>query len=175
MRLKLQCNQSHFAEKDTHEDTAQLFATTAIMQEPKDNGQFEETIHQVLQSADNLASAAELRQQAATAWKAFQQADLDHSGTISVTEVQALADYMGLPISADDDTALLILDTDQSGCVEPAEFVRWYASSSSDKPPVSMNDFCQVASTSVCESQYRETTRNHSGASVFGVAQAIIS
>ena len=88
--------------------------------------EFDEIVRAILRSPDNLASPAELRQQVAVAWRAFQGADKDQSNTISVDEVQELANRLGLPISEDAETAMLELDTDLSGVIEPVEFMRWY-------------------------------------------------
>lgn len=90
--------------------------------------EFEDIVRSILRSSDNLASAAELRQQVTIAWRAFQAADRDNSNTISIDEVQGLVDQMGLSISEDAETAMLELDTDLSGVIEPVEFMHWYCS-----------------------------------------------
>ncbi|KAG5186554.1 hypothetical protein JKP88DRAFT_288770 [Tribonema minus] len=74
-------------------------------------------------------------QQAVAARKAFEKCDQDGSGTISLDELQGLADYMGLPIHPEElEEVHDMLDKDGSGALEIEEWVDFWVKRTQGNP-----------------------------------------
>ena len=83
-------------------------------------------IEKVLLGPNNMATPAELTQQAKACLKALEMSDRDQNGIITYDEISQLCEAMGLPIHADTEDTLLELDIDKSGALENMEFLEWW-------------------------------------------------
>lgn len=80
----------------------------------------------IMANPRNLASESELREQAKVALRRFLAADIDNSLSLEFAELQRLCDAMGLPMEADEEEALIKMDTDGNGTLDIEEWVLWW-------------------------------------------------
>lgn len=83
-------------------------------------------VEKVLLDPKNMATPAELKQQAKACLIALERSDTDKNEIITYDEIGNLCEIMGLPMHADAEDSLLEMDTDKSGTLENMEFLEWW-------------------------------------------------
>lgn len=83
-------------------------------------------VEKILLDPKNMATPAELKQQAKACLNALERSDTDKNDIITYDEISNLCEIMGLPMHDDAEDSLLEMDVDKSGNLENLEFLEWW-------------------------------------------------
>jgi len=83
-------------------------------------------VKQQMEKTQNLASEAELLEQAVIAWNAFKEVNSSANGQLSFKELRQVCDVLGLPLEADESEALSKMDSDGSQTLDMEEWLSWW-------------------------------------------------